>query len=342
MGDWTFRDPAFLAAALLAPAVTYLWTRRVPSTVAFSSTKLTQGLPRTWRQRLAALPGWLLGLSVVLLAIALAGPRRADAQHRVRRQGIAIAMVVDRSSSMNARDLVPTDRSVNRLDVVKQLFERFVLGSDERAGRTDDAVGLIAFARFADGLCPLTLDHGNLVSIVRDLAIVEQPQEDGTAVGEGLALAVERLRKVDARSRVVILLTDGSNNAGEIEPRQAAELAKVHGIKAYCIGAGTRGLAPVPVINRFTGQTHLRPRRVDLDEKTLQQIADITGGRYFRATNASGLASVYDEIDRMERTEIEEVRYLQYREGFALFAGLGLLLLAMGTLLQGTLFRRLP
>lgn len=341
MADWSLRDPGFLAAALLAPVVVYLWTRRVPSTVAFSSTRLVSGLPRTWRTRLVALPGWLIGAAVVCLAVALAGPRRADAEHRIRREGIAIAMVVDRSTSMDARDLVPGKTDVNRLDVVKQVFERFVLGTDERPGRTDDAIGLIAFAGFADGLCPLTLDHGNLITILRDMRLVQEQAEDGTAVGEGLALAVERLRKVDARSRVAILLTDGVNNRGEIDPKQAAELARQYGVKVYCIGAGTRGVAPVPVY-LTDGTMRLRRARVQIDEETLQSIAQATGGQYFRATDAAGMARVYEAIDRMERTKIEEIRYLQYREGFALPALLALLCLGLGTLLQGTLLRRLP
>ena len=342
MADWSFRDPAFLATALLAPLVVFLWVRRAPSTVAFGSTRPIEALPKTWRTRLASLPGWLLGAAVLSLAVALAGPLRADAEHRIRRQGIAIVCVVDRSSSMNARDLVPADQSVNRLDVVKQVLEQFVLGTESRPGRTDDAIGLVAFAGFADGSCPLTLDHGNLVSMVRDLHIVQERHEDGTAIGEGLALAVERLRKVEAPSRVAILLTDGSNTAGQIPPLKGAELAKEHGVKVYCVGAGTRGMAPVPMIDPLTGETFLHRVQVDLDETTLQAIADATGGQYFRAQDAAGLARAYDTIDAMERTEIEETRYLQFREGYGIPAALGLGLLMLATLLQATLLRRLP
>ena len=247
-------------------------------------------------------------------------------------------MVVDHSGSMSARDFVKGDLSVDRLSVVKSVFRDFVVGGSFGAGRPDDPVGLIGFARYADGLCPLTLDHGNLISILEDLQIVTDPEEDGTALGEGLALAVERLRRNAATSKIVILLTDGVSNAGDIPPLQAAELAAAHGIRVYAIGAGRTGYAPVPV----GGQTVLRRAYVEIDEKTLQAIADRTGGRYFHATNAEGLAAVVKEIDTLERSEVTEIRYLEYEEHYAPFAGTALFLMALSGLLGGTLLRRLP
>jgi Ca-activated chloride channel family protein len=243
---------------------------------------------------------------------------------------------------MEARDLVRDDQSVSRLAVVKERFIEFVTGGESGQGRKDDAIGLVAFARWADGLCPLTLDHGSLLSIVADTEIVAEPQEDGTALGEGLGLAVERLRSHTARSRIAILLTDGVNNTGDITPAQAAELAKANDVKVYCIGTGTRGLAPVPATDPFTGRTYLRRMPVQIDEATLKEIAHTTGGRYFRATDDSSMADIYREIDSLERTEISEKRYLSYHEKYLAFVATALMLLGLGCGLGGTLLRRLP
>jgi Ca-activated chloride channel family protein len=252
-------------------------------------------------------------------------------------------MAVDRSGSMNARDLVEGDYSVDRLTVVKKVFQQFVLGTGPSGqGRPDDMIGLVAFARYADSLCPLTLDHGNLVAIADQLQMVEQEGEDGTAIGDGLALAVERLVRHKARSKVVILLTDGVNNTGAMEPVRAAELAASQNVKVYCIGAGTSGVAPFPLPNPFTGRIELTPVAVSIDEQALQDIAAKTGGKYFRATDAQALAEIYREIDRLERTKISELRYLQYREHYVSFVIASLGLLAASVITGGTVFRRVP
>ena len=203
------RDPLFLLVALLALPVFWL-ASRFPAAVTYSSLELAERAPRSARTRVEKLPALLLAGAVVALAIALSGPRTGDATSKVHREGIAIAMVVDRSGSMQARDFVRGDSSVSRLDAVKQVFRDFVGGRR----REDDLIGLVAFARYADGACPLTSDHGNLVAILEQQEIATERSEDGTAVGEGLALAVERLRGVDVRSKVAILLTDGVSNAG--------------------------------------------------------------------------------------------------------------------------------
>ncbi len=350
MFDLEFRDPWFLWFAGLAPVVYFLLTRSRQAEVSYSALVLLNRSPRTLRTRLANFPALLLALALAAMAVALAGPRTPHDETRVRREGIAMVMVVDRSGSMRARDLVKADTSLDRLAVVKKIFRLFVLGDrDESAwsggfgkGRPDDVIGLVAFARFADGLCPLTLDHGNLLNIAADLEIVRERGEDGTALGEGLALAVERLRQHPAKSKVAILLTDGVNNAGDIAPLQAAELASAHGIKVYAIGTGTRGLAPVPVQDPFTGKEFLQPARVEIDEDSLKEIALKTGGRYFRATDAEGLAEIYQEIDRLERTEITEVRYLQYNENYGAFVWTALSLMGSSGLLAGSILRRLP
>jgi Ca-activated chloride channel family protein len=250
-------------------------------------------------------------------------------------------MVVDRSGSMQARDFVRGDTSINRLDVVKDVFRAFVAGEGVADGRPDDLIGLVVFARYADGLCPLTLDHGNLLSILADVEIVTEQSEDGTAIGEGLALAVERLRGIEVSSKVVLLLTDGVSNVGDIDPLQAADLAAQHGIKVYAIGAGTTGLAPVPV-QAAGGRMVLRQAYVEIDEETLRQIAQRTGGRYFHAANARGLTEVIEEIDRLERSEVTEIRYLTYEYHYAGWVGAGLLLMGSAAVLSGTVLRRLP
>lgn len=336
MGNFELRDPLFLLLALLAPVV-YQLASRFPAVLTYSSLDLVAGAPASLRSRAVVLPPLMLALSVICLAVALAGPRTGDATSRVHREGIAITMVVDRSGSMQARDFVKGDTSVSRLDVVKAVFRDFV----DSSNRDRDLVGLVAFARYADGLCPLTLDHGNLLAILDQVEIATERGEDGTAVGEGLGLAVERVRAQDAKSKVIILLTDGVNNAGDLDPLQAADLAAQHGIKVYSIGAGSTGYAPVPVVGPG-GRVVLRRAYVEIDEDTLRAIAERTGGRYFHAANAEALEEVIEEIDRLERSEIAEIRYLEYEHHYAGFVSSALFLIAASALLSGTVLRRLP
>ncbi len=336
LGGLELRDPVFLLVGLLAVPV-YLLAARLPSAVTFSSLALVDGAPRSLRTRLSPVPAALLALAVVALAIALAGPRTGDATRKVHREGIAVAMVVDRSGSMQARDFARGDASVSRLDVVKQVFRDFV----EKPGRADDLIGLVTFARYADGACPLTGDHGNLLAILEQQEIVTEREEDGTAVGEGLALAVERLRHQEVLSKIIILLTDGVSNAGNITPLQAGELAEQQGIKVYTIGAGRTGWAPVPV-RVPGGAIVLRRTFVEMDEETLREIAERTGGRYFHAADADALSQVIEEIDRLERSEITEIRYLEYEHHYASFVVLAIAFMGASGLLSGTWLRRLP
>ncbi|MCB9724376.1 MAG: VWA domain-containing protein [Spirochaetaceae bacterium] len=344
MPDWQHLElasPWLLALGLLAPLV-YVQASRLPSSLGYSSLGLVSGARHSLRTRLLWLPPALLSFATLCLAVALAGPRTGDSVSEVKREGIAIAMVVDRSGSMDARDFVRGDTSVSRLDVVKRIFREFVEGGGAFGeGRPDDLIGLVSFARYADGLCPLTLDHGNLVAILDEVEIPVERSEDGTAVGEGLALAVERLRRQETASKVAILLTDGVNNAGDIEPLQAAALAAEHGIRVYTIGAGYTGLAPVPV-RRADGRISLQRMQVEIDETTLQQIAQRSGGRYFHATDESGLREVVEEIGRLERSEVSEIRYLEYEQHFAPFVAAALAALLLAALLQASWLRRLP
>ncbi len=334
------RNPPFLLSALLAPLVGLL-AARLPTWLTYSSLTILDGAPRGLRVRLRIVPAILLGTATALLAVALAGPRTGDATTKVKREGIAIMLVVDRSGSMNARDFVKDDYSVSRLDAVKQVLQRFVLGGNGLSGRPNDLLGLVVFGTYADGIAPLTLDHANLTQIIEDVGVALERSESATAIGEGLGLAVERLRGIEARSKVVVLLTDGVNNAGEIDPRQAAELAVVHDIRVYTVGAGTTGVAPVPV-RTGDGQTVLRAMRVEMDERTLEDIARRTGGKYFKAADAEALAETYAEIDGLERTELTEIRYLQYQEHYQYFVLAALVLILAAGLSSGTWLRRLP
>ena len=339
-GTLELRDPLFLLGAALAPVI-YVLARRLPAALTYSSLAAADAAPRSLRVRLDPLPAAMLALASVCLAVAMAGPRSGDATTRVKREGIAIMLAVDRSGSMDARDFVKGDYGISRLDAVKVALKEFVTGGDDGDGRPNDLIGLVAFGTYADGICPLTLDHGNLLSIVDDVQVARIQSEAATAVGEGLALAVERLRAHPARSKVIVLLTDGVSNAGEIEPLQAAELAASLGIKVYTVGAGSTGIAPMP-FQTGSGRTALRRVAVEMDEQTLMEIAERTGGRYFNAKSAQGLLETYDEIDALERTEVSEIRYLQYREHYPLFVLLALALIAIASLAGGTVLRRLP
>lgn len=333
------RDPWLLALALAALPV-YALARRHAGRLLYSSLRLLPPRASSWRARLAFLPPLLLALASALFALALAGPRLPDQTTRVQRKGIAILMALDCSGSMRALDL-DSGQQRTRLDVVKALFEQFVAGGKDVPGRPDDAVGLVTFGRFAECRCPLTLDHLNLVQIARDLEFVPR-EEDGTALGDGLGLALERLRESKAESKVAILLTDGVSNAGDLAPLAAAQVAEALGIRVYTIGAGTDGVAPIRVEDPRTGKMVIVPTRVEIDEKTLDEIAKRCGGKYFRATDGEGLRTIFKEIDRLERTQIAEVRYLQFHEFFDSVAAAGLASAVLGWILGATLFRRAP
>lgn len=336
-------QPWFLLVALLAaPAV--WWSVRSSGRVVFSSLRALPAGGDTWRTRLAWLPDALLGLAIVALAIALAGPRAGDQSSRVRRDGIAVVMAVDVSGSMRALDLSESNRELTRLDAVKDVFEKFVLGGKGLDGRPDDAVGLVAFARYADTRSPLTLDHGNLAMAARQLEFAEEA-EDGTHIGAGLALAVTRLTEFKPGERgvgrIAILLTDGESNVHDIDEDTAIDDAVKAGVKVYTIGAGTTGIAPIRVTRR-DGSSDLMQMQVSIDETTLRKIADKTGGQYFRATDNASLAKIYAQIDTLERTTIEQEQFTEYRQHYPLFVALAMGLVVLAFLLRGSVLRRLP
>lgn len=332
-------NPWVLLALVLAVPALY-WSSRGAGRVVFSSLRALPAGGRTWRTRIAWLPDALMALAVVSLVIALAGPRAGDRNARIRREGIAVMMAADISGSMRALDLSQKNRELTRLDAVKQVFEQFVLGGGGLDGRADDAIGLVAFAKYAETRSPITLDHGNLVTAARQLDFAPE-EEDGTALGAGLQLAVERLREFDARSKIAILLTDGKGNVHEISEDSAIDDAVKAGIKVYTIGAGTNGSAPIRV-DLGGGQTRLVHTQVAIDEATLRKIADRTGGQYFRATDNASLRQIYAQIDRLERTALEEERFTEYHQFYGWFVAAAMGLVVAALLLRGTVLRRIP
>ena len=340
MGALEFREPLLLLLAVLAVPV-FLLARRAPGRVLFSSLSLLPAVAIGWRARFAWVPDALLAAALLALVVALAGPRIGERTSHVQREGIAVMMVVDTSGSMSALDLSTSSRERTRLQAVQDVFERFVLGGGELPGRPDDAIGLVSFAGYADTAAPLTLDHENLVAVARNLEITTLREENFTAIGDALGLAVERLRESPAESRIALLLTDGVNNAGVETPAAAAELARSQNVKVYTIGAGSTGIAHMRVPDGRRGTT-LRAVAVEIDEETLRDVAERTGGRYFRADNADALVDVYAEIDRLERTRITEDRTRQYNELYAAPLLAALLLAALGWLARGAVFARVP
>ncbi|MFB0515879.1 MAG: VWA domain-containing protein [Candidatus Neomarinimicrobiota bacterium] len=245
-------------------------------------------------------------LLLVLVVLALARPRLTDVVRETEVEIIDIMLVLDISSSMRAADFKP-----NRLEAVKKVARQFV------SDRPYDRIGIVVFAVAPFIQCPLTNDTNVLLNLLDQVTIVDK-EYDGTAIGMAIANAINRLRDTPAASKVMILLSDGNNNAGELDPTTAAQLAREFGIKIYTIGAGSHGMAPYPISDPIWGQRMVQVE-VELDEETLQQVADITGGQYFRATDQESLANIYDQINELERTEIEIKEYLNIQELYSWF-----------------------
>jgi Ca-activated chloride channel family protein len=281
-------------------------------------------------------------LAVALLMLGMARPQTGRTQTQVNTEGVDIVLVLDTSGSMQALDL-DADRAVaqrrTRLEVVKDVVERFTEVVERYTStRENDQIGLVVFGTEAFTQCPLTLDHGIVSSFLDRVEI--GMAGDATAIGSALGTAVKRLRDSAAKSKVVILLTDGRSNAGSLSPRKAAEVASTFGIKVYTIGAGTRGKAPF-VVDSFFGKQVVY-EEVEIDEATLEEIADTTEGAYFRAEDRDALEKIYDQIDEMETTEITMHSYMEYNEQFRWFVLPALGLLLAEVLLLGTRFRKLP
>lgn len=334
--------PYALLGLLLLPLLLALKRRQQPSAISFPAIQELAALPPSMMTRLRRLLPWMRAVVLILIVVALARPQQGLQVTKLYSEGIAIAVVVDISGSMRALDLTLNGQQQNRLEVVKHTFRHFVRGDNaELSGRGGDRIGMVTFARYADSISPLTLDHDTLLALLDQVQIVSLTEEDGTAIGEAIALGIERLRDAKSTSKVMILLTDGANNAGETEPIEAAKIAQAMGIKIYTIGTGTRGVAPVPV-RTADGHTVLQRMRVFIDEHTLTDIAKTTGGRYFRATDTRALQEIYGEINRLEKSANVLEHYQQYAERFTWFLlpALGLLLIEL--LLINTRLRTIP
>ena len=338
-----FAHPEALLLLLLIPVLMLVLRRRgAPRAIGFpTSGELARLRPSLAARVHAALP-WLRALVLGSAVAALAGPQWGVETTRILREGIAVAMVIDTSSSMSAIDLRLEDRPSNRLEVVKATFREFVSGGGAGLdGRSSDAIGMVTFARYADNISPPTLDHAALLGLLDQVGIVELPPEDGTAIGDAIVRAIDMLEEAEGASKVIILLTDGSYNAGEVEPLVAAQVAGAYGIRIYTIGAGTHGTALMPVAAPDGGTDYV-PSEVTIDEATLTQIAQLTEGKYFRATDAEALRAIYAEIDRLEKAQNVAEHHQRYVGIHALAIALGLALLLLEAVLVTTRLRTIP
>ncbi len=330
--DISFAYPVVLWISpliLLAMAVYYYFKHKsvLPEIHYSQLSFIFNKLKPTLRERMIHVPFVLRFFSVAFFLFALARPQSFTTGENISTEGIDIVMLLDISGSMLAEDFKP-----NRLEAAKNVIDKFI------SGRKSDRIGLVIFARESFTQCPLTIDY----SVLRDLLkeVKSGMLEDGTAIGNAIANGVNRLKDSDAKSKVIILLTDGVNNSGEIDPITAAQIAKKFGIRIYTIGLGTHGTAPYPVQTPFGIQYQNVP--VEIDEATLKEIASITGGKYFRATGNRKLEEIYREIDKLEKSKIEVTSYRHAHEKFYSFASIGLILLFIELLLRHLYLRTNP
>ncbi len=334
--NFTFGSPWWLLGLLSIPLLAWLRGKTGPeSAFLYSSLSLVKGITELRRSRAGVVLMNLRWIALALFFIGMARPQVAGGQAPISASGIDIAVAMDMSGSMVAEDFELRGERVNRLAIAKDTLRTFV---DERPA---DRIGLVVFGTEAFVAAPPTLDHDFLRRVIDRLELGTINGEQ-TAIGSGLATAVNRLRQLQSKSRIVILLTDGQNNAGKIPPDTAAEAAKALGVKVYTIGVGTRGLAPVPQGVDGFGRKHYARVPVDIDEPTLQKIAQMTGGKYFRADNTETLRRIYSEIDRLEKSEAKLNKYAYVEELMAWAVVPGLALLFLELLLGNTVWRKLP
>jgi len=331
----TFAYPWFLLLLLLLPLLAWLKGRRGrPPAFVYSSVQLVRPVQNITRSHAGGFLAMLRWLALVLCIVALAQPRILKSTTEVKASGIDIAVAIDLSGSMASEDFEVGDGRVSRLDMAKTVLKKFI---DKRP---NDRIGLVAFATGAYIASPLSLDHDFLLQNLErlDLNSIDGRQ---TAIGSGLSAAINRLRELKSKSKIVILMTDGQNNAGKIDPLTAAQAAQALGVKVYTIGVGMRGQAPMPV---FVGGAKVgyQMQPVDIDEPTLQKIADLTGGKYYRADNAERFQQIYSEIDKLEKSEAQIKKYTRHRELFMWFLAPGLALVLLEIILRNTILRRIP
>ncbi len=331
----TFANSAYLLLMLLIiPCVLWYVLKSSKRRAAMSVPTLSMygGMRKSWKYYLIHVPFILDMAAIVLLSLILARPQTTDRWQDTEIEGIDIMLAVDVSTSMLAEDLKP-----NRIEAAKQVASEFI------NGRPDDNIGLTIFAGEAFTQCPMTVDHAVLLNMFQNVSsdiAAKGIIEDGTAIGMGLANAISRLKDSQAKSKVIILLTDGSNNRGEISPMTAAEMAKSFGIRVYTIGVGTNGTAPYPVQGAF-GKQYVN-MAVEIDENVLRQIAQTANGQYYRATSNSKLKEVYEEIDKLERTKLQVKEFSKNQEEYQPLALALLLSLLVSILLKQTVLRTIP
>ncbi len=354
-----FKDPWAFVLLLLIPLVIYLRYRKKNwANIRFSSLRDLSAPASSWRIKFRPILTLVRLLCIVLIVVALARPREGNAQSKITRKGVVMELVVDRSSSMNEK-MQYGSQVLSRFEVVKQVLADFIQGSDDLRGRDNDLIGMINFARYADTICPLVLSHDILTGFMKEMRTASQRWEDGTAIGDGIALAAARLKTAqddirqrnqalissgnenklntdfEIQSKVIILLTDGIDNVSEKPPLEAAKLAKEWGIKIYTIGIGNPPRQQQPGL-------FIMGNRNQLDEVLLKDIADQTGGFYSRANDAQSLKQIIEKIDELEKSEIESIEYSLYTEKFMPFALAALVLLGLEALLGCSLFRKIP
>jgi len=330
----SFHSPYFLLLILTLPILYWYYFRKKSyASITFSSINNLRKLPPSNLIHLIHLPFIFKSIALLLLIIGLARPQKGIENSKVTTEGIDIILTVDVSSSMLAEDFTLNNKRQNRLEVVKKVVEDFI------KKRKNDKIGLTLFAGRGYTQCPLTLDQNILIELLQKAEI--GMIEDGTAIGSAIATSTNRLKNSKAKSKVIVLLTDGRNNAGKIAPETAASIAKALNIKIYTIGAGTKGVAPYPVKD-FFGNVVYQGIQIDIDDTLLQKIARLTKGEYFRATDTESLKEIYQQIDKMEKTKSEVNVYINYKELFPYFVTIGLLFLIGGIILSNTIFRRIP
>jgi len=329
-----FRDPIILLLILLVgPVALYLLKRRSDPTFVFSSKELIDGLRPTMRTRFSKSPLFFRAAALVLIILALARPQSMSEGTKTISEGVDIVLVLDTSTSMLAEDFKLGQARINRFDVVRDVVKEFI------QKRKDDRIGMVAFAGRAYTVCPLTTEYGWLNENLDRVSI--GMIEDATAIGSAIASACNRLRTSKTKSKIIILLTDGVNNAGTISPLTAAEAARALGIKIYTICVGTKGLVPYPFRDVY-GRKVYQNIPIEIDEEILKKIASVTGGKYYLASDTETLRKIYDDINKLEKTKIEHLGYREYSELFYYFLIPGLILLLLEIILSNTVFMRVP
>ena len=330
MNFFRFEDPWFLILFLIIPYL--VWKRKEQHTISYSSLEILQNIRAIQVGFLSTIPLVLRLFAITLFIIALARPQEGYKRTEILSMGVDIMMALDTSGSMQALDFIKNEKRDTRLAMVKDVVSKFI------ENRTNDRMGMVVFGSEAYTQCPLTLDQNILQSFLSKLDI--GMAGDSTAIGSAVGIAVKRLKDLKSDSKLIILLTDGRNNAGNLAPLQAAQTAKAFGIKIHTIGVGTRGKAPF-LVNSIFGQRYVY-QEVDIDEGTLKEIAKITGGQYFRATDLESLESIYKQIDKMEKSEVKVLDHSEYTELFHYFLIPAILFLLFEIILSITFLRRLP